>query len=84
MFDTSQNQTTVSDDNPALPWKGGRLPKAVPENTDGNTHMHTKGIKVEWILMTLKLHRGLETVNSAQHSVCWFCHYITVTHDDAI
>ncbi|KAM3597900.1 uncharacterized protein V6R79_010938 [Siganus canaliculatus] len=32
VFDTSTNDTSVITENPALPWKGNRLPNAVPDN----------------------------------------------------
>ncbi|XP_068605722.1 guanylyl cyclase C [Brachionichthys hirsutus] len=34
-FDTSKNKTFVIDVHPALPWKEGRLPHDVPDNSDG-------------------------------------------------
>uniref|UniRef100_A0A7N9AUJ3 Guanylate cyclase n=1 Tax=Mastacembelus armatus TaxID=205130 RepID=A0A7N9AUJ3_9TELE len=36
MFDTSRNKTIVVDPNPALPWKGNRLPHDEPDNPSGN------------------------------------------------
>uniref|UniRef100_A0A7N8XQR0 Guanylate cyclase n=1 Tax=Mastacembelus armatus TaxID=205130 RepID=A0A7N8XQR0_9TELE len=35
MFDTSRNKTIVVDPNPALPWKGNRLPHDEPDNPSG-------------------------------------------------
>ncbi|TKS91639.1 Heat-stable enterotoxin receptor [Collichthys lucidus] len=35
VFDTSRNKTSVTDTIPALPWKGSRLPGAIPENLEG-------------------------------------------------
>ncbi|XP_061701994.1 guanylyl cyclase C [Syngnathoides biaculeatus] len=35
VFDTSRNATTDVAHNPALPWKGNRLPNDVPERLDG-------------------------------------------------
>ncbi|XP_044186028.1 heat-stable enterotoxin receptor [Thunnus albacares] len=34
IFDTSKNETTEIDINPALPWKDGLLPRDVPEDSD--------------------------------------------------
>uniref|UniRef100_A0A7N8YFE5 Guanylate cyclase n=1 Tax=Mastacembelus armatus TaxID=205130 RepID=A0A7N8YFE5_9TELE len=40
MFDTSRNKTIVVDPNPALPWKGNRLPHDEPDNPSGNDVPH--------------------------------------------
>ncbi|XP_045887524.1 heat-stable enterotoxin receptor [Micropterus dolomieu] len=35
VFDTSRNETIEMNPNPSLPWKGGRLPPALPDHSDG-------------------------------------------------